>query len=285
MENITLIVVNAVFVAVLVLFAAGAGIRRMTRLPDQEFQPPVLPIGKVPVWFYRRLDLIGAASIAAVFYLLAMANLMVEPAKGTPALTLEGIGFSIGFQFFMAAVAIGLVVKRTNVWHWLGLKWRQWPLVFAIAPITVFGMWALFAGLYAIGYMDLMETLGVEKVQEVVTVFQTEKSPLLLGLMAFTAAFVAPVCEEVVFRGYLYPVMKKFSGPWVAGLCSALIFSAVHGSFAALLPLFIFGMVLVVLYEWTGSIWLPISVHFLFNSATVVIQLAGRYYGLDMEVP
>jgi len=285
MENITLIVVNAVYAAALVLFAAGAGIRRMVPVPDQVFQPPVLPMGKVPVWFYKRMDLIGVAAIVGVFYLLAMGNLLVEPKKGAPGLSLEGIVFSIGFQFFMAAVVAGVVLSRTDVWYWLGLKWRQWPLVLGIAPATVFGMWALFAGLYAIGYMDLLDKLGVEKVQEVVTVFQTEKSPLLLGLMVFAAAFVAPVCEEVVFRGYLYPVMKKFSGPWVAGLCSALVFSAAHGSLAALLPLFIFGLVLVALYEWTGSIWAPISVHFLFNSATVVIQLAGRYYGLDMEAP
>lgn len=284
MDNITLVVVNAVYAVALLLFAVVAGMREMivSLVPGQ---PPAFPLGKVPVWLYRRGDLFGAAGIFGIFYLFAMANLTMEPKESEPALSVTGIVFSIGFQFFMAVAVSGIVIGRTGMVHWLGLKWKQWPLVAAIAPVAVLTMWALFAGLYAVGYMDLMEKLGVEKVQEVVTVFQTEKDPLLLGLMAFAAAIVAPLCEEVVFRGYLYPVLKKFSGPWIGALCSALVFSAAHGSLSALLPLFVFGLVLVALYEWTGSIWTPIAVHFLFNSATVAIQLAGRFYGLPIDGP
>jgi membrane protease YdiL (CAAX protease family) len=122
-----------------------------------------------------------------------------------------------------------------------------------------------------------MDRLGVEKVQQTVTIFQEEKDIVVLVLMAIAAALVAPVCEEIVFRGYLYPVAKKFSGPWVAALCTALIFSAAHGSFSALLPLFAFGLLLVALYEFTGSLWAPMAVHFLFNGATVAVQLYARY--------
>jgi membrane protease YdiL (CAAX protease family) len=95
--------------------------------------------------------------------------------------------------------------------------------------------------------------------------------------MSITAVIVAPLCEEVVFRGYIYPTLKKFNGIWIAALVSALIFSAAHGSLAALLPLFIFGVVLVFLYERTGSIWAPIGAHFLFNAATVTVQLLMRF--------
>ena len=128
--------------------------------------------------------------------------------------------------------------------------------------------------------MDLMDRLGVEKVQDTVELLQTGKDPAMLILMGFAAVFVAPVCEEVVFRGYLYPAAKRFAGPWVAALCTALMFSAAHGSMAALLPLFVFGLVLVALYEVTGSIWAPVAVHFLFNAATVVIQVLVRIYGM-----
>ncbi len=104
---------------------------------------------------------------------------------------------------------------------------------------------------------------------------------MLIGMMVLAAAFFAPICEEVVFRGYFYPVLKRFGGMWVGALASSLVFSAAHGSMAAMLPLFLFGLLLVLLYEKTGSIWVPISVHFLFNGATVVIQLGLRYYGID----
>jgi membrane protease YdiL (CAAX protease family) len=69
----------------------------------------------------------------------------------------------------------------------------------------------------------------------------------------------------------------------VAGVCSALIFAAAHGSLAALLPLFVFGCVLAFLYEKTGSLWAPIAVHALFNGATVLVQLAARHWNYPLE--
>ncbi|WP_411827434.1 lysostaphin resistance A-like protein [Luteolibacter sp. AS25] len=279
MENITLTVVNTVVLTAVILFVIAVVQRKVVSAKD--FSPPALPVGKVPVWFYHRLDIIGLVVIGGIFYVLSLGNMLTldtdEPVKAS----MEGMIFSIGFQFFMAGLCGVIVLGRANIREWLGVVWENWPLVFLIAPFTVVGMWGLFVGLYGIGYMDLMDKLGVEQVQETVKMFQEEKNLMIVGLMAFAAALVAPVCEEVVFRGYLYPVAKKFSGPWVAGICTALLFSAVHGSMAALLPLFIFGVVLALLYEATGSIWAPISVHFLFNAATVSIQLGARFYGID----
>ena len=95
--------------------------------------------------------------------------------------------------------------------------------------------------------------------------------------MTFAAVVAAPLCEEVVFRGYLYPVMKKYAGIFAAALCSSLIFAAAHGNLTAMLPLFIFGGILVFLYEKTGSLWAPIAAHFCFNAATVTVQFMVRH--------
>ena len=275
MDNVTALATHACFLFSLGLFALVAGVSNQKEAPVR---------GKVRVWAYVPKDLLGVAGIFGIFYLFSMANIMATESEEEMKLTVDGMVFSMGFQVFMAVGVTAIMAPRVPPVAWLGLKWGQWPLVIAIAPVTVLCMWALFAGLYQIGYMDLMDKLGVEKVQESVTMFQTEQNPVLIGMMALAAGLFAPVCEEVVFRGYLYPVAKKFSGPWVAALCSALVFSAAHGSMAALFPLFIFGLVLVALYEWTGSIWAPISVHFLFNAATVAIQLGQKYYGLEQTV-
>jgi membrane protease YdiL (CAAX protease family) len=280
MENITSLSVHAAYGLAAVLFVAAAGWRFARAGARGSDAPPELPTGKVPVWIYRPSDLLGLVGVAGVFYLLAVGNAVAGESGKTLSVSLEGLLFSIGFQFFMAAIVVVIVLRRMNPVRWLGLRWRQWPWVFLIAPCTVVTMWAFFAGLQGVGYMDLMDRLGVEKVQDTVAVFQKEQDPLLLILMAFAAAFVAPVCEEVVFRGYLYPAAKRFVGPWLAALCTALIFSAAHGSMAALLPLFVFGLVLVALYEFTGSIWAPVAVHFLFNAATVVVQMLLRFADL-----
>jgi membrane protease YdiL (CAAX protease family) len=118
-----------------------------------------------------------------------------------------------------------------------------------------------------------------------VKVFQQVKDPLVIVLMAVTAAIVAPLAEEVVFRGYLYPAAKRFCGPAGGIVFSSLVFAAAHGHVVALLPLFILAVILCLLYELTGSIWACMSVHFLFNAATVTIQLLARNGIIDMPTP
>lgn len=262
------------------LFLAAAGWRVFAARAQGADAPPVLPVGKVAVWIYRPLDLLGMAVIAGVFYLLSVGNAVAAEGKEPVSMSVGIVLFSIMFLFLMAAVSVAIVIRRMGPVRWLGLRWKEWPWVLLIAPGTVVCMWVFFAGLQGLGYMDLMERLGVEKVQETVELFQKGKNPAVLILMAFAAVIVAPICEEVVFRGYLYPAAKRYAGPWVAAVCTALMFSAAHGNMAALLPLFVFGLVLVALYEFTGSIWAPVAAHFLFNAATVAVQMLVRVYGL-----
>ncbi|MEY3895408.1 MAG: hypothetical protein RLZZ214_927 [Verrucomicrobiota bacterium] len=260
------------------LFDAGSPYQT-PRTPE----PPPIPSGWVPTWFYRPLDLLGAGFVFVLFFSLALATARAA-GKDDAVLDPGGLLASIAFQFIIAGIVTFFVSNRIRPTEWLGLKWRKWPRVFLIAPAAVVFMWVLFGGLQALGFMEWVESLGVETVQDTVKLLQESSDPLILGLMGFAAVVAAPLCEEIVFRGYLYPVAKKFSGPWVAGICSAMVFAAAHGSLAALLPLFIFGCVLVFLYEKTGSIWAPVAVHCCFNGATVITQVIVRHYHLPLDV-
>jgi membrane protease YdiL (CAAX protease family) len=246
--------------------------------------PPAIPLGKVPSWFYHPLDLIGAAFVLLVFGGLVLTSLGT-PTPSTTALNPGTLCANIAFQFIFAGVMTSLVFWRISVVTWLGLRWPNWHWILLIAPCTVFSMWTLFGLLQYFGYMKWMESLGAETVQDTVKLLQESKDPLVIGLMALAAVVAAPICEEIIFRGYFYPVLKRFAGAWPAAICSAMVFSAAHGNLTALLPLFIFGGLLVWIYEKTGSIWAPIAVHFCFNGATVIMQLAARYYNLPMDPP
>lgn len=259
-----------------ILFLAVATWRVLARPRDMNLPPP-LPVGKISAPFYLVRDVCVVGVIIGFYYLMILLNELFAKNTEKLEITAPDLVFNIGLQFFLVVVVTAMMANRIRPVLWLGLKWKDWPWIALIAPATVLTVWAMFAGLYAIGYHALIESLGVEMVQDTVNLFQTTEDMSVLVLMAFTAVIVAPLCEEVVFRGYIYPVLKRFSGPWVGALVSALVFSAAHGSLAALLPLFIFGLVLVFLYEWTGSIWAPIAVHFLFNGATVAIQMLVRF--------
>ncbi len=250
--------------------------------PAATSEPPELFPGKVPTWFYRPTDLFGLAFIFLAFFGLVVASVQAS-ADSDVVLDPTTLIASIAFQFISAGIVFAFVVTRVRPVEWLGLKWEKWPLVFLIAPAGVVLMWLFFGSLQYSGFMKWIESFGVEPVQDTVKLLQESSDPLTLGLMAAAAVIAAPVCEEIVFRGYLYPAAKKFVGPWIAGLCSALFFAAAHGSMAALVPLFVFGCLLVLVYERTGSIWAPMAIHFCFNGATVLVQMAVRFYDIPLD--
>jgi membrane protease YdiL (CAAX protease family) len=305
MPDPTVTILTGSFVTALVVFAVAALLRRganrstpvFTRpMPvegdavwpyeaphetHRESAPPALPVGRVSVWFYRPTDLLGAALVFVLFTGIVIASLYVKQTE-TPELTAGALIVSIGFQFMMAGAVVMMVVRRIDPLSWLGLRWPGWPWVFLLAPGAVMLMWLISGGLQLSGYVEWMESLGAETTQDTVKLLRETNDPQVLGLMAFAAVVAAPLCEEIVFRGYLYPVLKKFSGIGPAVFSSSLFFAAAHGNLTALLPLLVFGALLVFLYEITGSLWAPITAHFCFNSATVLVQMAIRHYDIPI---
>ena len=258
--------------------------------------PPALPEAagsgitryfKVPIAHYRLLDLPLIGLVFLIYFALPAGSgggPDGEPVekKFTPELLMA----SIFFQLLLMGMACCFVVRRVKQSEWLGLRWKRWPLAFAIAPAAVFSIWIVLFICYITGWNAWLETtLGIEPMQESVKLLQEAQDPLLVILMSVAAVIVAPLAEEVVFRGYLYPAAKRFCGPLGAMLFSSLVFAAAHGNVVALLPLFILAMLLCLIYELTGSIWATISVHFLFNAATVTLQLLYRYKVLELPPP
>ncbi len=270
--------------SVLVESAAESPYATPSSLPSVLPALPVVPATPgITTRHYRKIDFLWLGFIFLVFASLAIAGAKMPEAPPDKKIVAADLITSIGFQLFLAGATLGVMIWRVRPATWLGLHWKKWPWVLLIAPVTVVSMWAVMAGLQAAGYMKWMESLGGETVQDAVRLLQNSNDPVILGLMGFAAVFVAPVCEEIIFRGYFYPAAKKFAGPWVAAICSALVFAAAHGNLAALLPLFILALVLVVLYEKTGSLWAPIGVHFCFNGATVLIQVLARAYDIPLD--
>ena len=240
-------------------------------------QPPAFPSGKVRVWFYRRGDLVCALMLYLLFTGL-FALTLFSPPTDMSKLSAAALLFGIGFQLMVTLGVIAFALRLTNANQWLGLRWKQWPWVFLIAPGVVLVMWMFLFGIHQAGYMAWMESLGAETKQETVVLLETSRDPLILVIMVITAVVIAPLWEEIVFRGYLHPVIKKFGGIWAGALCSSLLFAAVHNSLAAMLPLFLLALLMVWLYERTGSIWTPIAIHACFNAAAVGGTFVVRYF-------
>lgn len=109
--------------------------------------------------------------------------------------------------------------------------------------------------------------------QAVVTVF-ARSSPAQQILIALTAVMAAPLLEETFFRGYLYPVLKRFVEIWPAMIGVSLFFGMVHMSLVQCLPLAVFGLILNMAYERAGRLWLPIAMHAAFNAVGIALIYA-----------
>lgn len=87
------------------------------------------------------------------------------------------------------------------------------------------------------------------------------------SLLLTFAAITAPILEEVVFRGILWPVVRDCGWRRRGALGVGLLFALIHFNAAALLPLWFLGLFWIWLYERCGDLSAPMVSHALFNGA------------------
>ena len=90
-------------------------------------------------------------------------------------------------------------------------------------------------------------------------------------LFVFLGTAIAPVCEELCFRGWIYTAFKKRLGVSAGIVASALLFALLHLSPLHILPLFALGMAFAFAYERTGSLWVAILMHAVNNGVAFVL--------------
>ncbi len=92
-----------------------------------------------------------------------------------------------------------------------------------------------------------------------------------------TAVLLAPLGEEVIFRGLLQSMFRRyFRRPWVAIVLTSILFSAMHMAVLESLPaLFALSLVIGYSYERTGRLYSPIMIHMLFNLVNIAEVLTN----------
>ena len=178
----------------------------------------------------------------------------------------------------IASIVPLILFWRTNLVEFFGLRWLRWKSIFWIMPSFVFAMMIVGAILVAFGWQTwVQDSLGA-KPQEAVTLVRETSDVGLLVAMAVTAVIFAPITEELIFRGYLYPVVKRFTDRWFASIFSGVLFGVIHFNVMALPMLALMGFILAVIYERSGSLWVPIGCHAAFNATSVGLMLISRVY-------
>ena len=191
---------------------------------------------------------------------------------------LQAMCSSIGF--FLLPVLVYHFIFRYDMAASMGMKTipspKYWLLAFSImAMAAIFTQWLVQVNAAIPLHGDWAQLRTMEQqVDKMVEAFFSETSVKRLLLLTVVMALLPAVAEEFCFRGTIQNTLSQTNlGPMGAIFVTGLTFSLVHFEFDNFLAIWCMGMVLGLIYYYSGSIWVSIAVHFLNNFAVVI----GKY--------
>lgn len=206
---------------------------------------------KKQAWWKWLLLLIGGSILFMVAYVLSV----------TPAAVSETVPLWV--FVLLSILSAGLVLGLYALWR--KLTGKEWPGDLSLKKLCSHTGMGLGIGiLYFILVTGCMALLGGYRFGDI----HWDGKALLTSLMVF---LVVAVGEETLFRGIVFRMIEERWGTWAALVISALIFGFVHitnqnatvwSSVAIAVEA---GLLLGAAYKWSGSLWLPIGIHWAWN--------------------
>lgn len=162
-------------------------------------------------------------------------------------------------------------------------RWRDLGLAPAFFVLSL-----VATGLVMYLISAVLPGVDLEAEQQVGFENLTQRYEMLLAF--FTLVILAPICEELLFRGYLYSQLRRFCNTYWTVAVSSVVFGAMHLYAGPDMPLqwnvFIGTAVLAVfigsLRAITGSVWAGILVHMLKNGVAFFILFVAPILGMTL---
>ena len=183
------------------------------------------------------------------------------------------------FMMFFLPVYLFALISYRNPAKFMGFNtrfnYRQVLMVIAILILTfpLSGALAEITKLIPIphSWEVYFKAKEAERMTEEKALININSFPKYLISMIIIALLPA-IFEEVCFRGGIQNVLTRwFKGPWVAIILTSIIFSAVHISYYGFFVRFALGIFLGLVFYYSGSLWLSILFHFLYNGVQVTV--------------
>lgn len=229
-------------------------------MPEAAERPPVWP-----AWF------------AWVGFLVAITGVLVL--VGTIAAIIGADGESPGFVVIatlaQGAVFVGTAVwfagrvAKPKAWHFGLRSTRFWPAL-GWAALGVFSFY-MVAAIYG-------ALVNVEADQDVVESLGGDEGAFGLVIAGLMVIAVAPVVEEIFFRGFFYRALRSRFPVVGAALMDGVLFGVIHFNFDGaeglliLPPLALLGFIFCLVYEKTGSLYPVIGMHAFNNALAYAVQ-------------
>ncbi len=239
----------------------------------------ILLVAALPLWVlisFLAVQLLVAALAAAL------------NAVGVPLSTINQAVFNASAGAIVYTLTILVVIgvpwlvkRRATSREELGLSRLPTWLDILITPVG-FVFYLLLSGSLLFVAQQLLTFIDFDQAQDVGFDQLTQQFEYLLAF--FTLVVMAPIAEEILFRGYLLAKLRRHAATWVAVLVSSLLFGLVHFAWNVGIDTFALGIVLCLVTIWTKSLWPATLIHmlkngiafyFLFINPTVLNTLGG----------
>jgi membrane protease YdiL (CAAX protease family) len=203
--------------------------------------------------------------------------LVTGPVQGWRLAFVSNLAMCLGF---LAAVAVSLLLVHQDfvrgVKGW-GLRPRTIPRDFGVALVDLLAVWPLVLAMIVL-VMTAGKILRGPSYQiprhEELELLTTTTHLSLRVLVIILAVVVAPLVEEILFRGLLQTMIRSYlNRPWLVIMITSVLFARVHQNAEHWPALFVLAMGLGYAYEKSGSLWQPIFMHALFNGLTIASVL------------
>lgn len=236
--------------------------------PRRNSMPPYLPLVPLILWF-------GAVSMTVV-----LVQKLTPGLQGWQKIFTDHLVMSIGAVVTMAAMMFLAHVHFARRLKGFGLNIRTIAKDFVMAIVNLLAAWPimmaaitmtmLFAKLFSGQDYQMQRHQQLEMI--------TEYSQLQLRIMiVFVAVVIAPLLEEMLFRGFVQTTIRSFlntkNSAWPAIAASSVFFAIMHADAGHWPALFILGVCLGYSYEKSGSLFRPIFIHLFFNAYSVATAL------------
>lgn len=224
--------------------------------------------------------------------ILSLESDMLNPKYYYAIMTMQAV--TTFFIFFLPVFFFALICYR-NPLKFIGfnknINYRQVLIVIGILIVTfpLSGALAELNKIIPIPKTWELKFKAMESARETQEAVLININSFYKYIMSMIVIGVLPgIFEEVCFRGGLQNLLVKWSkNPWVAIIVTAILFSVIHYSYYGFLVRFALGIILGLVFYYTGNLWLAILMHFLYNgiqvTALYLINSSGVKAPKDIE--
>jgi membrane protease YdiL (CAAX protease family) len=229
-----------------------------------------------PAWngwdVLRLVFLTIVALFVGVFTVLLIARWRIYPHTGLGEIARIPLvvvaGQSLAYLLILAYMYVLVTRERSRPDFLAAMHWN-WP-----SNITVY---VLAGFILSLSLQAVAHFLPIPKELPIDSFFRTPAEAWALGILSVT---LAPLMEELFFRGFLYPVLARSLGLPVAVFLTALAFASLHGaqllfSWGPVLVIFLVGVVLTMVRAKTNSVAAGVLIHMAYNGTITVAMFAA----------